>query len=184
MLIEHPQIGICGLSCRLCPSYHIKGQSKCDGCKSEYRMRVGCPFITCAVKRKGLEFCWQCDESAACEKWQAHREFSQAHDTFVCYQKLEDNIAFVQQHGIDEFKKYQLLRERYLLEMLDEYNEGRSKRYYSIAATVLEIAALEEALLQAKKLSANLDIKEKSKIMHAILDEIAEKHGYHLRLRK
>ena len=184
MQIKYHEIGICGLSCRLCPSYHIKGKSKCNGCKSDFRMGAGCPFITCAVKRKGLEFCWQCDESDTCEKWQGHREFSRGHDTFVCYQKLEDNISFVQQYGIDAFEESQLLKERLLCEMLSDFNEGRSKRYFSIAATVMEIDVLQKALSQANELSTGLDIKEKSKVLHTILDEIADENGYWLRLRK
>ncbi|MFH1634999.1 MAG: DUF3795 domain-containing protein [Chloroflexota bacterium] len=161
MEIKHPAIGICGLSCQLCPNYHTEGKSKCGGCKSEYRMGAGCPFITCAVKRKSIEFCWQCAESGTCEKWRGHREFSQEYDTFVCYQKLEDNIAFVQQHGMSVFVKMQRIKERWLNEMLADFNEGRSKRYYCIAATVLEIGELEAALTQAKKDSAGLAVKDK-----------------------
>jgi len=32
-------------------------------------MAAGCPFITCAVKKKGIEFCWDCEENKTCEKW-------------------------------------------------------------------------------------------------------------------
>jgi hypothetical protein len=184
MEITYTEIGICGLSCRLCPSYHIDGESKCGGCKSEFRMRVGCPFITCAVKRKGLEFCWQCDESPTCEKWQGHRGYSREHDTFVCYQKLEDNINFIQQNDVSAFDEIQQTRERLLLDMLNDFNEGRSKRYYCIAATVFEIEELETAINQAKKEAAGLTIKEKSRILHTILDEIAAKNQMVLRLRK
>jgi hypothetical protein len=184
MQIKYHEIGICGLSCRLCPNYHTKGKSKCGGCKSEYRMGAGCPFITCAVKRKSLEFCWQCAESGTCEKWRGHRAFSREHDTFVCYQKLEDNIAFVQQHGISAFEKTQQVRERLLIEMLRDFNEGRSKRYYCIAATVLEIEELETALTQAKKGSQGLGVKDKSKFLRTILNEIGETNQYCLNLRK
>ncbi|TEB08592.1 hypothetical protein Psch_02157 [Pelotomaculum schinkii] len=52
MKIKHPEIGVCGLSCRLCPRYHTDTKSKCHGCKSQARIAVGCPFITCAVKKK------------------------------------------------------------------------------------------------------------------------------------
>jgi len=68
--------------------------------------------------------------------------------------------------------------------MLQEFNEGRSKSYYCIAATVLEIEELEESLNKAKKDSTGLEIKEKSKILHLILDEIAERKNYYLKLRK
>jgi hypothetical protein len=182
--IEYPEIGICGLSCRLCPSYHIDGPSRCGGCKSEFRMSAGCPFITCAVKRKGIEFCWQCNESASCAKWRGHREYSREHDTFVCYQKLEDNIALIGAEGIEAFSADQVVREGLLREMLGEFNEGRSKRYYSIAATVLDLDELRVALDQARVHAAGLDAKGRAKLLHGLLDAVAADKGYHLRLRK
>lgn len=107
MKIRYPEIGVCGLSCRLCPMYHIEGESRCGGCKTEARMAVGCPFITCAVKKKGIEFCWDCRENTACEKWKNHRESGKRHDSFKCYQKLEDDISFIQKNGVDMFEKSQ-----------------------------------------------------------------------------
>ncbi len=184
MEIKYPEIGICGLSCRLCPRYHTEGKSKCGGCKSEYRMAVGCPFITCAVKKKGIEFCWQCEENETCERWRKHREFSKRRDTFKCYQKLEDDIAFIQKKGVSEFENVQKIREQLLKEMLKDFNEGRSKNYYCIAATVLEIGELKKALNKAKKDSTGLEIKGKSKVLHSILDGIAERKNYYLKLRK
>ena len=182
--IKYPEIGICGLSCRLCPRYHTESKSRCGGCKSEFRMSAGCPFITCAVKNKGVEFCWQCKENETCEKWRKHRGFSKQVDSFICYQKMEDNITFIQKNGVHEFEKIQKKREDFLKEMLHEFNEGRSKSYYCIAATVLEIEELEEALTKAKKDSIGLEIKGKSKVLHSILNEIAERKNYYLKLRR
>ena len=184
MQIRYPKVGLCGLSCRLCPRYHTVGKSKCGGCKSEYRMGAGCPFITCAVKRRGIEFCWQCTENGICEKWHKHRAFGAEHDTFKCYQKLGDNIGYIQRSGVGAFEEAQKVRERLLGEMLQEFNEGRSKSYYCIAATVLEVGELEAALVQARRDSAELEIKDKSKVLHSILDEIAEGERYYLKLRK
>jgi len=147
-------------------------------------MSAGCPFITCAVKNKGVEFCWQCKENETCEKWRKHRGFSKQVDSFICYQKLEDNITFIQKNGVHEFEKIQKKREDLLKEMLHEFNEGRSKSYYCIAATVLEIEELEEALTKAKKDSIGLEIKGKSKVLHSILDKIAERKNYYLKLRR
>ncbi len=184
MKIQYPEIGVCGLSCRLCPSYHIEGRSRCGGCKSEGRIAVGCPFLTCAVKRKEIEFCWDCTESEACEKWRGHREYGKKRDTFKCYQKLDKNIHFIQENGITEFEKQQKIREQMLREMLRVFNEGRSKRYYSIAATVLEIEELKAALGEARKRSKGLGIREKSKILHSALDAVATRKNYFLKLRK
>ena len=54
MQFKYPEIGICGLSCRLCPMHNTETESRCLGCKSSSRMAVGCPFITCAIKNKGI----------------------------------------------------------------------------------------------------------------------------------
>jgi hypothetical protein len=184
MLIKYPEIGVCGLSCRLCSMYNTNAESRCLGCKSIKRMAVGCPFITCAVKNKRIEFCWDCEESKTCEKWKKHREAGKKSDSFKCYQKLEEDITFIQKNGIAEFEKTQKKREHLLKEMLRDFNEGRSKSYYCIAATVLEIEELDEAITMAKKRAEGLEIKGKSKVLHSILYDIAGKKGYCLKLRK
>jgi hypothetical protein len=74
-------------------------------------------------------------------------------------------------------------REYLTKEMVREFNEGRSKSYYCIAVTVMETGESEEALTQAHKLSDGLEIKEKSKVLHSILDEIAKQRNYYLKLR-
>ena len=184
MNIKYNAIGVCGLSCRLCPRYHTDAESRCGGCKSESRMAVGCPFITCAVRKQGIDFCWDCQESKTCEKWQKHREFGKQHDTFKCYQKLEDDTSFIEKNGVEKFDELQKIREKLLTEMLKEFNEGRSKNYYCIAATVLEIEELSKALAEARKESSGLDTREKSKIMHSVLDAVADRKNYSLKLRK
>lgn len=129
MEIKHREIGICGLSCWLCPHYHIDTCSRCLGCKSNDRIKMGCTFITCAIKRKGIEFYWDCTEHETCEKWKNHRNAGKKVDSFKCYQKLEDDIAFILERGVTAFEKVQKTREQLLRDMLSEFNEGRSKSY-------------------------------------------------------
>jgi hypothetical protein len=164
--------------------FNTNTESRCLGCKSPPRMAVGCPFITCAVKKKGIEFCWECEESNTCEKWKRHREAGREHDSFKCYQTLEKDISFIEKNGISEFEGIQKQREHILKEILRDFNEGRSKSYYCIAATVLDLEELKEAVARAKNESEGMDIKEKSKILHLILDAIALKNKYSLKLRK
>lgn len=184
MNIAYSEIGICGLSCRLCPMYQTEAASRCLGCKSPARIAVGCPFITCAVKKKGLEFCWDCAESSTCEKWRKHREAGKMHDSFKCYQTLEADIAFIREFGVAEFEKQQKTREQLLKEMLLNCDDGRSKSYYCIAATVLPVTDLKSALVKAVAHSENLWPKDKAKHMHAVLDSLAKEKGYVLKLRK
>lgn len=182
--IKYPEIGICGLSCRVCPHYHRDTNSRCFGCKSESRMGVGCPFITCALKKKGVEFCWDCADSKTCEKWKKHREAGKRVDSFKCYQKLEDDIEFIHKNGVPEFVKSQQIREQLLREMIQEFNEWRSKSYYCIVATVLEIDEIKESLSKARTDSKGREIKDKSKLLHSLFDEIALQKRYCLKLRK
>jgi len=184
MEFDHVAVGVCGLSCRLCPRYHTDGGSRCGGCKSAFRMGAGCPFITCAVKKKGIELCADCAEGETCERWKRHRELSKTVDSFVCYQKLEENIRSVKRHGIEAFEETQEKRCRLLEEMLAEFDDGRSKSYYCIAATVMEPEELARALARAKAATAGRTPKEKAKVMRGILEDIAMEKGYGLALRK
>ncbi len=182
--IKYAQIGVCGLSCRLCPRYHTQGKSRCYGCKTESRMVVGCPFITCAVMRKGIEFCWDCAENESCDKWHKHRRFGRRHDTFVSYQTLDDNISFIRSNGVEALDEVQRKTEKLLKEALSDFNEGRSKTYYCVAAALLKVDEFEQAVSQARKDSATMDLKGKSLLLHSLLDETAGRERHQLKLRK
>lgn len=184
MEIEYPEIGVCGLSCRLCPTYHSGSDSRCGGCKSEARMKIGCPFITCAVKKRGIEFCWQCPDSGKCEKWLGHRKKGRSYDSFVCYQRLESNIAFIESKGIEAFAAHQKEKEELLATMLDEFNEGRSKSFYCTAATVMEPSEISQAIAEARGKSEGEDARARAKVLRAVLEKIAGEKDYNLKLRK
>ncbi|HII85843.1 TPA: DUF3795 domain-containing protein [Candidatus Bathyarchaeota archaeon] len=184
MEIGYTEIGICGLSCRLCPAYHRETKSKCHGCKSEHRMGAPCPFHTCAVKKRRISFCGFCEENSTCARWRKFRELGKQRDSIVCYQRLENNIAFIQKHGMEEFEKQLKIRERLLRTILAEFNEGRSKTLYCIAATILDIEELESVVEEARAKAKGQNIKEKSEVMHSILNEVAENKNYSLKLRK
>jgi hypothetical protein len=76
-------------------------------------MKVGCPFITCGVKNKGLDFCWECQESTTCEKWRKHRDAGKIGDSFKCYQTLEADIQLVRHQGIEGFERQQKSESKY-----------------------------------------------------------------------
>jgi hypothetical protein len=184
MKIKYQELGVCGLSCRLCPRYNTDAKSRCPGCKSKWRMAAGCPFITCAVKKKGIEFCWECVENKTCEKWKKHRAAGAKADSFKCYQKLNEDIVYIQEKGVPEFEKKQKIREKLLKKMLRDFDEGRSKSYYCIAVTVFAPEEIRSVLATADKAQGRMEIKEKSKMLHALLDKAAANKNYCLKLRK
>ncbi len=147
-------------------------------------MAVGCSFITCAARLKGVEFCGECSENNSCERWKKHREAAKRRDSFKCYQKLEDDILFILENGIIEFDKQQRNREQFLKEMLMEFNDGRSKSYYCIAATLLKIEELEDVLKKARQQSKEMQSKEKAKVLRSLLEHTSNEKGYLLKLRK
>jgi hypothetical protein len=181
---RHVDTGVCGLSCKLCPRYHTDGSSRCGGCKSPFRMGAGCPFVTCAVKKKSIELCADCAEGETCERWARHREGSKKVDSFVCYQKLQDNIRFIKQYGIGAFEEAQEKRCRMLKEMLAGFDDGRSKSFYCVAATVMEPEELKIAIASAGAASPDKPRKEKAKALRLTLEGIAREKDYVLVLRK
>jgi hypothetical protein len=48
----------------------------------------------------------------------------------------------------------------------------------------MDIQELKQALEQARRESKGMEIKDKAKTLHSILDGIATPRGYHLKLRK
>lgn len=184
MQIAHVEVGVCGLSCRLCPAYHRETKSRCPGCKSEYRIGAACAFLNCAIKKKGIEFCGFCLEKTNCEKWRKHRETGKRADSFVSYQKLEDNIAYIEKHGMLDFEKQQKKKEEILRTMLKEFNDGKSKNLYCVAATIIEIEELKTVLQEAQERTRNLELKEKNQVLYKLLDYIATRDNLKLKLRK
>ena len=68
--------------------------------------------------------------------------------------------------------------------MLAEFNEGRSRSYLCIAATVLDIERLRDALPQAREKSAALEVKDKSRVMRSVINSVASRKNYYLKFRK
>lgn len=177
----YPTLGCCGLDCGLCPRYYTVGSSRCPGCLGPdfFNKHPSCSFITCCVKKKNLEVCAECAEFP-CSKFDGF----DAADSFLTHRKAIPNLDLIRKYGLEAFIKQQKKRIELLEEMLNEFDEGRSKSYYCIAATVMEIDELKKALAKARKDSTGLDIKGKAKLLHSKLDEIAEQKVYFLRLRK
>jgi len=185
---QFPTIACCGLDCGMCPSFHSSGSSRCPGCYGPdfANKHPSCSVITCCVKKKHLEVCAQCAEFP-CDKF-AKRLDSPA-DSLLTYKNIRHNMTFIKEQGLPKFLEQQKQRMTLLERMLSNYNEGRSKSMYCIAATLLPIdrlpAALNEAEIKIKnaKLDTN-DVKGRAQILHDMLNAIALKEGIELKLRK
>jgi hypothetical protein len=90
---------------------------------------------------------------------------------------------------MENFFDHQKKRINLLKMMINNFNDGRSRSFYCIATTLLPIVSLERALDNANQkiktddVSSD-DIKTKTKILRKILDNVAVKEGFDLKLKK
>jgi len=143
-----PTLGCCGLDCGLCPRYHTEGDSRCPGCCGPkfFDKHPSCGFITCCVKKKGLEVCAQCDEFPCTRTEDSENVL----DSFVTHRKTLPNLYLIKAHGLAAFMEQQKKRIELLETMITDFNDGKSKSFYCIAATLLPVADLETAVMNSE----------------------------------
>ena len=183
---KYPSIACCGLDCGLCPTYYTKGPSRCPGCCGPdfFNKHPSCSIITCCVKKHNFETCADCDEFP-CPKLKDWDKY----DSFICHRVSLSNLKFIKENSIEEFIEQQKNRIKQLEEMLESFNEGRSKSFYCISSALLPINDLEQALKNTKEKVKqdkvkDSDLKLKSKILKQFLNQYADKQSIELKLRK
>ncbi len=181
---KYPTVGACGLDCGLCPRYYTEGTSRCPGCAGPgfWQKHPGSPVLNCCVKRKGLEFCSECNEFP-CSKFKDTDKY----DSFLTHKKMVSNLNFIKKYGIKKFRDQQKKRIKLLETMINNFNDGRSRSFYCIATALLPIKILEKSLKEAKQKLKEVDVsnmKTRAKILKDILNEAAVKEGIELKLIK
>lgn len=170
--ITHPTIGACGIDCGLCPRYYTDGPSRCPGCGGEgfEQKHPPCGLLTCCVKKRGLPVCAECGEFP-CKRFD--KETGEL-DSFVLHRRVMQNQQLIQKIGLEAFLAGQAERIAFLETALKKYDDGRSKSFYCIAATLISVNSLKEALNRA----------DKGEGLRNILNEYALVEGQELKLRK
>lgn len=180
-------VGVCGLDCGLCPRYYTEGTSRCPGCCGPgfWQKMPGCGFITCCVKRKGLETCAQCVDFDGCERVVKLLNSARYQDSFLSHRPIEANFSFIREHGIEEFAHLEMEKQEFLKHLLANYDEGRSKSFYCASCQLVPLDRLRQALKDAEmRIAEDASMKEKAKTLRALISRTAESLGIDLRLRK
>jgi hypothetical protein len=180
---KFPTIGCCGLDCGLCPRYYTVGPSRCPGCCGSdfFNKRPSCSFITCCVKKKGLETCAECS-SFPCSKFKSDEEYQQLEgsSSYPPNKKVMSNLNFIKENGVKKFIDQQQRRIRLLEIMIENFDDGRSRSFFCKVAALLDLTGLQSSLnkatqeIKTERIRQN-DVKIKAKILKAILSEIASK---------
>jgi hypothetical protein len=188
---RYPTVGACGLDCGLCTRYYAVGKSRCPGCCGPdfFNKHPTCAFITCCVKKKGLEVCGECPEFP-CSKFKSQEEY-EARDlpSYPPSVRILPNLHFIQQHGIQEFVRQQRTRIRLLEKMIADFDDGRSRSCFCRACALLDPSDLEGSLREANrrislKVAFQTDINSKAKLLRGLLNEAAASQGIELGTRK
>jgi len=169
---KYPTIGCCGIDCGLCPRYYTDGTSRCPGCDGDGfpDKHPSCSFITCCVKKHGLEVCAECGEFP-CQRFDKE---TGERDSFVTHRRVMPNQRLIIEIGVYAFLEQQSRRIAFLETSLERYNDGNSKRLYCLAAAILSIDSLNKAL----------SLAENGENLRNVLAGFAEAEGQELKLRK
>lgn len=186
-LKKYPIVGVCGLECGLCPRYYTEGTSRCPGCCGPgfWEKMPGCGFITCCVKKKGLETCAQCADFDDCERIAWLLDSAKSKDSFISHRPIEANLLFIRERGIKEFARLELEKQEFLRHLLANYDEGRSKSFYCTSCQLVPLNKLKQALKEAEvEITQDTPLKERAKTVKVTISNMAESLGIDLRLRK
>ena len=185
-----PTIGCCGIDCGLCPRYYTAGSSRCPGCAGPnfHEKRPSCGYVTCCVKKRQLEVCAQCDEFP-CSRFGFWLDTVEGYDSFTTHKAMRPNLDFIGTHGLDRFLEQQTKRIGLLQTMLENFDDGKSKSFYCVAAALLPVTALEDSLHRVQRQIKedkvkSADVKTKAGILRGLLDDCVAKTGVDLKLRQ
>ncbi len=186
LIKTHPTIACCGLDCGLCPTYYTKGSSRCPGCCGPdfLNKHPSCSIGTCCFKKNHFETCAECSEFPCSKLKDWYKR-----DSFISHRVSLSNLKYIKENGLDPFLTQQKRRIKLLEIMLKNFNDGRSKSFFCIATALLPIKDLEQVLETSQEIIkkdriSSTDLKSKSKILKANLNEVAFKKKIVLKLRK
>jgi hypothetical protein len=187
LIKKYYTLGCCGIDCGLCPRYYTEGESRCPGCFGENftQKHPPCSFATCCVKNSNLEVCGQCG-NFPCKKYDSEKILK---DSFVTHKKMMENQKTIKKYGIKKYMEKQNIRVNILEKILSEYNDGKSKNYFCIAVTLLDIKCLNISIKKAERKikKENImenDLKNKAIILKNILTEYANKNNIEIKIEK
>lgn len=179
---EKKLAGCCGVYCGLCPRYQSTAKSRCPGCKI-LSLTISCKLYNCCVKAKTLVTCADCSDFP-CDKYERFFDW----DTFVTRKVCRLNIERIKKAGLKIFLQEQYQKRILLEDLLANYNEGRSRSFYCIAAALMPINIIKQAVGKAKAMAAHnkvndSDIKTKAKILKSFIQDLASESNIDLKLR-
>lgn len=176
---KHPSFSLCGLNCCLCPRFHTEGSSRCPGCGGPdfTAKHPSCSVITCSKKHDNVEFCFQCS-AYPCKKYEAASQV----DSFISYMNVLQDQAEAKTN-LNNYLANLQKKHDILLELLTNYNDGKSKGFYCLAVNLLPLPALNAIMDDIKNID-RLSNKDRAKEITKLFKDKASSLNIELILRK
>lgn len=106
-------------------------------------------------------------------------------DSFISSRPIATNHSVIRQHGIEEFVRLEMEKLKFLRHLIDHYDDGRSKSFYCTSCQLVPLDKLKEALADVEtKITEDIGIKEKAKIVRTAINRVADDLQIDLKLRK
>lgn len=173
---ENNYLSLCGLNCGLC-SMRLSGH--CPGCgRGEHH---SCAVAKCSIQHGRIEYCFLCDEFPCVRYLDADK-----YDSFITHQNQFKDIEKAKNIGIQAYTKEQIEKVELLNWLLENCNAGRQKSFFCIAVNLLDYQNIKAIIdhLSSNKDIQNMPIKEKAAYAVAQFQNVADKKGVELKLRK
>lgn len=154
--------GCCGMPCALCSRYRTNGQSRCTGCSADGYYTDMCKVHHCC-KEKGIGHCGRCGD-CPCARLGRMGDFSDLSTNHV----KERTCARVGREGFDAWYAEYKERAELLTRALEQYNDGRMKRYLCELFIKGDMETLREIMRRAERLSGTP--KENGRAFKAIAE--------------
>lgn len=172
---KETRFSLCGLNCALC-SMQIGGY--CPGCGGG-EGNQSCAIARCSLEHGDVPFCWECPEYP-CPRYKGFDEV----DSFVPHRNRQQDIALVRELGLEAYLA-QLEEKRSILRaLLEEYNDGRRKTFFTTAVYLLPLEDLQDVMAALNRLPERTQQPVKERVLVAVgaLQAAADRRGILLKL--
>lgn len=165
---------LCGLNCGLC-TMCLGGY--CPGCGGG-KGNQSCAIARCGLDHGGIAYCWQCGEFP-CARYKEDE-----YGSFITHQNRLRDLENARRTSMEAYHAEQREKCGILHFLLENYNDGRRKTLFALAANLLELEDLREILERLSDKTAGLPLRERAGRAAALCREAAVRRGIDLRLRK
>ena len=173
---EDLMFSLCGLNCSLCT---MKIDKYCPGCGGGAGNQ-GCAIAKCSLNHNGFNYCYECSEYP-CDKYNGIEEF----DSFITHHHQLRDMEKFKNIGIRSYHAELSEKMEILMYLLENYNDGRRKTFFSLAVNLLELTDILVTIQAIEdKVVKSMTIREKAIIAANQFNNLALQKGIVLKLNK